>query len=106
MYGGEDDENELASLSAPAVMSPSKTSLIFNGSQLPGTREKREHKTHIRTHTTATYADNAEHYRPVHTYTKCSKPACTVRDHTHTCTLVLTREQGSLRVNGVETQGP
>lgn len=52
MYRGEGDESELASLSAPVVMSLSKTSLIFNGAQLQGKREKRRaHNLHARTHT-------------------------------------------------------
>lgn len=80
MYRGEGDESELASLSAP-VMSLSKRSIIFNGAQLQGKREKRRAqnlcmKTH--TDTTVTYADNKENYRLVHTYTKCSD-----REHTH-----------------------
>lgn len=102
MYRGEGDESELASLSAPVVMSLSKTSLIFNGAQLQGKREKRRaHNSHARTHThtTLTYADNT-----LQTCTECSKLACADREHT--CTLALRRKQGSLRVNGVETQGP
>ncbi len=51
MYRGEGDESELASLSAPVVMSSSKTSLIFNGAQLQGKGEKRRAQNlHARTH--------------------------------------------------------
>lgn len=86
MYRGEGDESELASLSAPVVMSLSKTSLIFNGAQLQGKREKRRTQNlHARTHThtTLTYADIMPHFRLVHTYTECSKLACADRERTH-----------------------
>lgn len=41
MYRGEGDESEPASLSAPVVMSFSKTSLIFNGARLQERGENR-----------------------------------------------------------------
>lgn len=41
MYRGEGNERKLASLSAPVVMSLSKTSLIFNGAQLQEKGEER-----------------------------------------------------------------
>lgn len=102
MYGGEGDESEPASLSAPVVMSFSKTSLIFNGARLQEREENRSARTartHTNTHTlvcahtgmhtqeTVTYADNAENYRLTQ-----SAPACT-----HACTPLLRCKQGSLR---------
>lgn len=78
MYRGEGDESEPASLSAPVVMSFSKTSLIFNGAQL---QQRGAHKPLAHTHThqlaTMTYAHNTENYKLIHTYTKCP------RKHTH-----------------------
>ena len=109
MYRGEGDESELASLSAPVVMSLSKASLKFNGAQLQGKREKRRAQnlctnTHTHTHT-HTDTDNAAHYRLEHTSTSAQSPHAKT-ENTHTCTLVLRRKQGSRRVNGVEAQGP
>lgn len=86
-------------------MSLSKTSLIFNGARLQGKRERKgEHKTclHEHAHTTLTYADNAIHY----TLAQSTQSLHAQIGNTQTCTLVLRRKQVSLRVNGVETQGP
>lgn len=80
MYRGEGDESEPASLSAPVVMSFSKTSLIFNGARLQERGENRSAQTsctHTHTVATMTYAHNTENYRLIHTYTKCP------RKHTH-----------------------
>lgn len=52
-----------------------------------GRERKGEHKTcmheHTHIHTPLTHADNAAHYRLVHTRTKCSKLAYADREHTH-----------------------
>lgn len=87
MYRGEGDESELASLSALLVMSPSKTSLIFNGVRLRRRRERERKK---------------ERERKGGTQTSCLS-AHTLTERV-TCTLALRLTQGSPRLNGVEKQ--
>lgn len=70
-----------------------------------GRERKGEHETCARTHTLYTDTDNAAHYRLEHTSTSAQSPHAKT-ENTHTCTMVLRRKQGSLRVNGVEAQGP
>lgn len=111
MYGGEGDESEPASLSAPVVMSFSKTSLIFNGARLQEREENRSARTahshtHANTHTCARAhtgdSDICRQCRKLQTYTKCPRAHTRV----HSAAQMQTRfceKLMELRHRGLET---
>lgn len=100
MYRGEGNERKLASLSAPVVMSLSKTSLIFNGAQL---QEKGEERRARNLHAPNTHMQTEQHIRASCTFKKYSKLQAH-KERTHTCIWILSK-QGSVRLNGVESHG-
>lgn len=86
MYWGEGDESEPASLSAPVVMSFSKTSLIFNGAWLQERRENRN-CTHAHTHIRAQDSDICRQCGKLQTCTKCRR----AHAHVHFAAQMQTR---------------
>lgn len=57
-------------------------------------------------HTLQWHMQTTQKITDLYTLTQSALSSHAQIENTHTCTLVLRRKQGSLRVNGVETQGP
>lgn len=107
MYRGEGDESELASLSAP-VMSLSKRSIIFNGAQLQGKREKRRAQNLcMKTHTLPWHMQTTQKITDLYTLTQSALSSHAQIYHTHALwysdTHKVLWELMELRHRGLET---